>query len=90
MDARHWVILAIANLALVGCRYHDPSIDLLESELRWMEDQLYLLEDEVQTKARELDLCKNGQPSQAPCDPATASQVRPTAWRRAVGPDSNP
>lgn len=39
-------ILALC-VAAAGCRGTDSSIELLESELRWMEDQLYLLDQEL-------------------------------------------
>ncbi|MDA1177799.1 MAG: hypothetical protein O2931_03280, partial [Planctomycetota bacterium] len=50
------VLLGIAiGLLCGGCRSRmDPSIDLLESELRWMEDQLYLLDDQLQEKCAQL------------------------------------
>ena len=50
------VLLGIAiGLFCGGCRSRmDPSIDLLESELRWMEDQLYFLDDQLQEKCAQL------------------------------------
>lgn len=50
------VLLCIAiGLLSGGCRNRmDPSVDLLESELRWMEDQLYLLDDQLQEKCAQL------------------------------------
>jgi len=56
MNSRLIVVLLCA-CALVGCR-SDPSIDLLESELRWMEDQLYLLDAELEQTVAELDSCR--------------------------------
>ncbi len=31
-------------LVVTGCRTPDPTVDLLESELRWMEDNLYQMD----------------------------------------------
>lgn len=49
MFARGLFVSAICLLA-VGCQALDPSVELLESELRWMEDQLYMMD-------RQLDKC---------------------------------
>ena len=49
MFARGLFVGAICFLA-VGCQALDPSVELLESELRWMEDQLYMMD-------RQLDKC---------------------------------
>jgi len=44
---------------LVGCRSRmDPSVDLLESELRWLEDQVYLLDDQLQQTCAQLASCR--------------------------------
>jgi hypothetical protein len=51
-------LIALVGIAAWGCHYRDPSIDLLEGELRWMEDQLYALEDQLQRKTAELDACR--------------------------------
>ncbi|HEY6565744.1 MAG TPA: hypothetical protein VIY86_14745, partial [Pirellulaceae bacterium] len=59
--------MGLLILALpLGCRYRDPSIDLLEGELRWMEDQVYMLEDELDRKCRELAACRT--PSGTSCE----------------------
>jgi hypothetical protein len=64
MDARQmlrWLCLPIALIVLgPGCVTPDPSVDLLEGELRWMEDQLYMLEDELQQKCDQLAACRQG------------------------------
>ena len=58
MDARRILCVLVASLGLVGCRSGtDPSIDLLESELRWMEDQLYLLDDQLEQKCAQVASC---------------------------------
>ena len=54
-----WMWFAILILAFAGCRFHDPSIDLLEGELRWMEDQLYIMEGELEGACRELGRCQD-------------------------------
>jgi hypothetical protein len=45
-------------LAMAGCRTPDPSVDLLEGELRWLEDQLYQAEDEYRLKCAQLASCR--------------------------------
>ena len=54
-----WMLFVLLGLVLVGCRYRDPSIDLLEGELRWMEDQLYMMESELEGACRELGRCQD-------------------------------
>ena len=54
------IALLLATLLfgmLAGCR-SDPSVKLLEGELRWMEDQYYALEEQYQRKCRELESCR--------------------------------
>ncbi len=48
-----------AGLMLLGCTYRDPSVDLMENELRWMEDQVYMLEDELQSAHHQLADCQS-------------------------------
>ena len=57
MNMLRVVVLVLACLSLAACR-SDPSIDLLESELRSLEDQLYLLDDELEQKCAELASCR--------------------------------
>ena len=45
-------------LLTAGCQSVDPSVELLESELRWQEDQLYLLKEQLQQKHAELESCR--------------------------------
>ncbi|WDI44560.1 hypothetical protein [Bremerella sp. P1] len=46
-----FAMLAIALLGLAsGCRTTDPSVQLLESELRYLEDKVYALQDVVHQK----------------------------------------
>ncbi len=58
MPIRAHAVITLALTALVfiasGCTYRDPSIDLLEGELRWMEDQLFMLEDAIDTRDAEI------------------------------------
>ena len=51
---------------VAGCMYRDPSVDLLEGELRWMEDQVFMLEDELNRKCAELAACQDGQIDETP------------------------
>lgn len=53
MLLRRLITLCVCT-ALAGCTYRDPSVDLMESELRWMEDQVYSLEDELQVAHNQL------------------------------------
>jgi hypothetical protein len=68
MLVRRLILLFVCCL-LQGCAYRDPSVELLESELRWMEDQVYQLEDELQSTNVELSDCR--------CDPAQPTPARP-------------
>ena len=46
-------------LAVAGCQSGpDPSIELLESELRWMEDQLYALDRQLDQASAKLEVCQ--------------------------------
>ena len=48
-------VVALFCCALIGCRGPDPSIELLESELRWMEDQLYEMDHQLNLHCAQLD-----------------------------------
>jgi hypothetical protein len=41
-------------LVAAGCRTPDPSVELLESELRWLEDNLYSLDDQLERCCEQL------------------------------------
>ncbi len=60
MDAyvRHSLLAVVVCLAPLGCRGPDPSIELLESELRCMEDQLYELDRQVNVHCTQLESCR--------------------------------
>jgi hypothetical protein len=58
MNLRRGVILLTAAALMMGCRQPDPTIDLLEAELRFMEDQLYLMEDQYQQACAQLASCR--------------------------------
>ena len=46
----------------VGCAHrNDPTMDLMQSEMRWLEDQVYMLEGELEQTC--YDLCKCRQAS---------------------------
>jgi hypothetical protein len=51
------VFLIAAVGCVTGCRT-DPSIELLESELRWYEDHLYLLNRQLDQACVQLDSCR--------------------------------
>lgn len=56
---RHSTFVFVCLLALCGCRTHyDPSVDLLESELRGMEDHLWLMQDRLQQQCEQLASCR--------------------------------
>jgi hypothetical protein len=48
-----------ALLVLAGCQTTDPSIELLESEMRWMEDQLYALDQQLDQTCLQLASARN-------------------------------
>ena len=52
------VLLSVVVIGSGGCRTPDPSIGILESELRWLEEQLYVAEDEYLDKQQELERCQ--------------------------------
>jgi hypothetical protein len=72
MDGFRSLILWLAMTTLVGCHYRDPSIDLLEGELRYMEDQVYLLEGELHRRCQQLDACRNQNCNGVECQAAAA------------------
>ena len=51
---RCWLTLVLV-LATLGCRHASQDIELLESELRWLEDQVYLLDEQLQLRTAELE-----------------------------------
>lgn len=91
---RTTLLLAIG--ATIGCRT-DPSIELLESELRWYEDQLYLLNRQLDQTCVQLESCRrynsvlqresaegSRAPSTQPCTPAAGERPeRPATDRTA-------
>ncbi len=61
MDAyvRHSLLMAVLfSLAAAGCRGPDPSIELLESELRWMEDEFYDMDRQLGLHCAQLQSCR--------------------------------
>ena len=47
VDVRYLLLILALCLCTAGCRGTDASVELLESELRWMEDQLFLMDQEL-------------------------------------------
>ncbi len=77
MRFRNLGLILIAGV-LGGCHYRDPSIDLLHGELRWMEDQLYLLESELDETCVQLARCKKSQTDcTVVCDPVAGMPWMP-------------
>ncbi len=71
-------VLIGACVFAAGCRYRDPSVELLEGELRWMEDQVYMLEDELEHKCSQLDSCHQSTDICGSCDAPPASVITDT------------
>jgi hypothetical protein len=67
---RSLIILWLTLAAIAGCHYRDPSVDLLEGELRYMEDQVYMLENELHKRCSQLDTCRQ----ECQCDQCQPSQ----------------
>ncbi len=59
-----WLAFAVTG----GCHYRDPSVDLLEGELRYMEDQVYTLEDELHRRCLQLDACRGKNAERNSCE----------------------
>lgn len=56
---RYLVLICLLAPLLSGCQSGpDPSIELLESELRWMEDQLYDMDRAMTQNCRTLESCQ--------------------------------
>ncbi len=92
---RYWPLILTLFWVTIGCQGPDPSIELLESELRWMEDQLYLMDRQQDNTSSQLESCQRDNralrnelarlhqsPSSAHDDPQLES-IRPGS-RRAV------
>ncbi|NBW87486.1 MAG: hypothetical protein EBR23_11850, partial [Planctomycetia bacterium] len=54
MSPAPWATLTLAAACLAGCK-SDLSQQLLERELRYQEDQIYQLQDELQEKCARLE-----------------------------------
>jgi hypothetical protein len=59
VSVRHLSRLFVAVMLLAGCQAPNPSIELLESELRWMEDQLYALDRQLDQTCLQLASAQN-------------------------------
>ncbi len=63
------LLMLLGCLGAAGCRTTDPNVPMLEAELRWLEDQYYVLEGQYNQKCQALDSCRLahmavGQPGQ--------------------------
>ncbi len=58
MNNCHWIAAATVLLSFAGCGHFNQSTEMLETELRWLEDQLYNAEDQYQAQTAELDKCR--------------------------------
>ncbi|MFO0914552.1 MAG: hypothetical protein U0795_16455 [Pirellulales bacterium] len=56
-------IALLLLLTLAGCRQANPDVEMLESELRWLEDQVYLLDQQLQVKSAELESARRSNTS---------------------------
>ncbi len=64
VSVRRLIIVLLVGCATVGCRQGpDPSIELLESELRWMEDQLYAMDHQLDQTELQLASCRRNNAS---------------------------
>jgi hypothetical protein len=91
MNHRCVQLLICLVLVAPGCRYRDPSIDLLEAELRWTEDQLYLAEEEFRRQSAQLEACRleaQAAASQRESDQAQ-TRVNGSRTRRVIEPDDD-
>lgn len=52
------LLLLLGCLGAAGCRTTDPNVPMLEAELRWLEDQYYVLEGQYNQKCQALDSCR--------------------------------
>lgn len=86
-------LFALLCAAMAGCR-SDPSVSLLEAEMRWLEDQYYVLEEQYHQKCNELESCRYANQAQTPTNAdasADASQgERPPSSRRTQDGDTPP
>lgn len=57
------IMTLLILLTLAGCRQANPDVEMLESELRWMEDQVYLLDQQLQVKSAELESARRSNTS---------------------------
>ncbi len=59
MTAPRFVLLLFFILAAAaGCQKRDPSVALLEAENRWLEDQVYAMEDHITWQEAQLESCR--------------------------------
>jgi hypothetical protein len=59
VSVRHFKLLSALLTLLIGCQSTDPSIELLESELRRMEDQLYAMDRQLDQTCMQLSSARN-------------------------------
>lgn len=58
MSVRHLILAVFCVYVAAGCRSNDPSVELLETEMRWLEDHLYLLDDQLEQKCAQVASCR--------------------------------
>ncbi len=99
MATRYFTSILLISL-LTGCRlpYHARN-EMLKSELRWMEDQLYVMEDELDLACSELCHCRRAlqqarasanQKHQSPTPVRQHSKLWPPRSREHQGPEELP
>jgi len=74
MNAWKWAVCSAALLATAGCRT-PPAITALERECRMLEDQIYMLEDELARSDAALQTCQ-GTSARAPRSTAASGRSR--------------
>jgi len=77
MNAWKWAICCAALLAMAGCRT-PPAATALERECRMLEDQIYMLEDELARSDAALQACQ-GTSARAPRATASSGRLREEA-----------
>ena len=77
MTAPRFVLLLPLLLAVAaGCPKRDPSVALLEAENRWLEDQIYNMDDHIAWQEAQLDSCRRENAAQFGQDRACKNQKR--------------
>ena len=70
-----WLRFVLLICAFSGCAYrNDPTIEMMQAEMRWLEDQVYMLEGELEQSCYDLCKCRQAARDRTIWEQATASQ----------------